>query len=204
MITPNSSVALTALTLDGIAVQIADQGAQIVQRHIAGLDAKIATLTTQAATDKDAIADLKKQIEARDAEIATLKQSAEDAKMSPDKLQALVSDRAVTERVAKAVLGDADRSKLATDAIKKEVVVKKLGDAASGWSDDQISVSFATLASSISDAEGGTGKAPSGRDFGASLMSQTKDDDIETKLAKAAQDRDGWLSNAYKPEQKGA
>ena len=194
-----SAPTLTALTVDGISVQVADQGAQIVQRHISGLETKLAAAATQNATDKDTIADLKKQVEAKDAEITTLKKSVDDAKLSPDKLQSLVADRALTERVATAILGTEDRKALETNAIKKAVVHKKLGDAAANWSDEQIAVSFATIATAVGDQTSAPTNQPSGRDYGASLMGADTggDDDIETRLAKAHDARDAWLGDAY-------
>jgi hypothetical protein len=98
------------------------------QKRIASSDAAVAKLTTEAAT--------------KDAEIVTLKKAVEDSKITPQKLDEMVKDRAVVGEKAKALFDKVVVDGKSVDDIMKQVVDAKLGDAAKGWNADQIKVSF--------------------------------------------------------------
>ncbi|MBI1179112.1 MAG: DUF2213 domain-containing protein [Alphaproteobacteria bacterium] len=101
-------------------------------------DGKIAELTTQAAT--------------KDAEIATLKKQAEDAKLSPQQLRDAAKAYARTVDFGKKLAPKAGiTDEMDEAAIKKAVVSARLGDAAKDWTDAQIDTSFATLSAGVKD-----------------------------------------------------
>lgn len=152
---------LITMVVDGIGVEMTDTAQAVVKRHIAVLsDANdaltksvqkltddLTALTTQHATDA---ATHKKDIEAKDAQIATLTKQLEDAKLTPAKLDALVKDRAGVVAKAKAVLGD----KLVVDdktdgEIRRQVVDAHMGDTAKAWTDDQVTISFDSITKAI-------------------------------------------------------
>jgi hypothetical protein len=153
--------AMKTMTVDGITCEMSDTAIEVVQRALAN-SAKLLKDANEKAeeeaakfkkkTEEDAatITTLSKDKETLTAEVATLKKQAEDSAMTPDKLDAMVKDRAEISGKAKAILGD----KLVVDGkstadIKRQVVDAKLGDAAKGWTDDQVSVSFATLTAGV-------------------------------------------------------
>jgi hypothetical protein len=105
------------------------------QKRIASSDAAVAKLTTEAAT--------------KDAEIVTLKKAVEDSKITPQKLDEMVKDRAVVGEKAKALFDKVVVDGKSVDDIMKQVVDAKLGDAAKGWNADQIKVSFDTMAAGV-------------------------------------------------------
>jgi len=196
------------IIVDGVSVEFTtDQNAQIVQR---ALDA-----AAQALKDAKALADTlkadhaKKEAEdaatittlttARDgltAEVATLKKAVEDAKLTPAKLDALVADRAVVSGKARAILGDALVVDGKTDAeIKRQVVDKKLGEAAKGWTDEQVSISFATLTADVK-ATDSSAVLDARRSFAAPGFVQG--DSIVDKRDAALEKRDSALTEAWK------
>lgn len=141
------------MTDGGIPFNVADATAEAVVSKIisardkavsdlAAAQAQVATLTTDAATAV--------------AEIATLKQAVEDAKVTPAQLRdaaaayaKVVSD---AKRIAPAVTFTEDATET---AIKAAVVNAKLGDAAKGWTEAQLDTSFATMAASVQDSDDG-------------------------------------------------
>src|SRR5690606_32457656 len=126
-----------------------DASAKVVADHVAS----IAQMTADAKKKADEFEEFKKKEEEdkkmKDAEIAALKKKVEDSVMTPEKLSALVADRANTINAAKVLLGDKAPQNLDTmdsDAIKKAVVDAQLGDIAKGWDANAINVAFTTLA----------------------------------------------------------
>lgn len=121
--------------IDGVPVLVTDASEAIIAKR----DATIMDLT--AARDK-AVTDLAVQ----QAEVVRLNKELSDAKVTPERLAALVTARA-------AVVADA--AKLAPDltvtdamddaAIRKAVVSARLGDVAKDWNDAQISAVFASF-----------------------------------------------------------
>ena len=159
---PMEKTMAKTILVDGVSVEFAtDQSAQIVQR---ALDQAAKLLKDAEAEKGEGFKKFKKKEEedaktitelttAKDgltAEVATLKKSVEDSKLTPQKLDQLVADRAVVSGKAKAVLGDKLVVDGKTDAeIKRQVVDAKLGDKAKGWTDDQVSISFDTLTADV-------------------------------------------------------
>ena len=139
------------MTFDGLPFTVADATAEaVVGKIITARDnavadltasqAQVATLTTDAATAV--------------AEIATLKQALEDAKVTPAQLRDAAAAYAKVLTDAKRIAPDLTFSDDATDAaIKAAVVNAKLGDAAKGWTEAQLDTSFATMAASLGDAQ---------------------------------------------------
>lgn len=117
---------LKTVTVDGIPVEVTDQGATVIatlQQRIADA-AKKATETDTAHTA--AVADLNKQLATKDAEIDTLKGKVLD-QAAIDKL---VADRAGLVALAGKIAKDVKTDGLSDADIRKAVVTAKLGDAA--------------------------------------------------------------------------
>jgi hypothetical protein len=132
------------LIIDGLQVtEVSDQAKAAIEKlqgqvrsadeARAKAEADVAKLTTDKAT--------------ADAKITTLEQQVKDAKLTPQQLRDAAKVYVKTIDTAKklaptlAIDADADEA-----AIRKAVVSAKLGDAAKDWSDEQIAVSFDTLA----------------------------------------------------------
>lgn len=204
---------MKTILVDGISVNVdTEQGGQIIERHIATLktstaDAQkqVGELTTQFTTVKtqldNATAKHTTEMAAKDAEIVTLKKQLEDSKLTPAAIDQLVKDRAVTAGKGRALLGD----KLVVDGksdteIMRQVVDAKLGDAAKGWSDEQIKVSFLTMTADVKPQDRATDTAAvMGAAFSAAPSQQTTD-----AVDKAYGDRNARLENAWKGEAHGA
>jgi hypothetical protein len=155
---------MKTLQVDGITCEMSDTAVEVVQRALKVLADANAELVkkkgeTQAefeAREKaagDSIAKLTTEGATKDAQIATLTKQLADAAVTPAKLDALVADRKVVADKAKACMGD-KASVLVIDGksdneIRAQVVKAKLGDAANGWSEDQVKVSFDTLTAGI-------------------------------------------------------
>ena len=123
----NADTAIATVTTlrdarDGLKVKLTDA------------EGKVATLTTTLST--------------KDAEIATLKQQLADAALTPAQLRDAAKAYAIVCDKAKAMgvqfAEDADEA-----SIKRAVVDAKLKDAAKGWSDEQVAISFATLTADV-------------------------------------------------------
>lgn len=205
-------------TIDGISVEMSDTAIQVVDRQLKALNDTVADLTKRL-TDAEAAkaklqqekeeeaAKAKKEAETKDAEIATLRKQVEDAAVTPEKLDAMVADRAEIAAKAKFVMGD-KASSLIVDGksvadIRKQVVLAKIGDAAKDWNDEQIKVSFDTLTAGV-DAkkladQASASHAPAGHRPGGYLdtardFSQPPVGDARMK---ALSDRDARLSAAW-------
>lgn len=98
---------------------------------------------------KDQVKKDAETVKAKDAEIATLKQQLKDSEMTPDKIDAVVRDHVAVIASAKKIMGDKfTTDKLSVQQIRRAVVDAKLGNTAKGWTDDQILVSYNTIAAS--------------------------------------------------------
>jgi uncharacterized protein len=148
---------MRTILIDGISVSMEDRDAMMVERHITKLekevtDSKTALATAQTqhqndiATVRTEVSNATAVVGTKDAEITTLKQQLADSKLTPQKLDKLVSDRANTMQRARNIIGDALVVEGKTDAdIRRQVVASKLGDVAKDWTDDQVTASFNTL-----------------------------------------------------------
>lgn len=158
---------MAKVTVDGIQIEAEEKDVQIIERAIAKLTTELATAKTalataqttaqnDVATAQTTLANIKGEISTKDAEIATLKQQLGDAKMSPQKLDQMVSARVATVERARSIIGDALVMEGKTDAeMRRQVVNAKLGEVAKDWSDDMINASFNTLSVGVSDTGNG-------------------------------------------------
>ena len=154
------------IMIDGISVEMEERDTQVVERRLSALEAELATAKTalataqttaqnDVATARTETANATTLANNKDAEIATLKSQLADAKMSPDKLDKLVTDRVATVQRAKA-LHDAVVVDGKSDAeIRRQVVAAKLGDTAKDWTDDMVTASFNTLSTATGDSGNG-------------------------------------------------
>ena len=151
-------MATRKIMIDGISVEIEERDAQVVERRLsASLTADLATAKTalataqttaqnDVATARTETANATTLANNKDAEIATLKSQLADAKMSPEKLDKMVTDRVATVAARQGAASTASRVDGKSDAeIRRQVVSAKLGDTAKDWSDDMVTASFNTL-----------------------------------------------------------
>jgi hypothetical protein len=200
---------MKTMTVDGITVQVGDgNDGEIIQRHIKGLNDQLTKVTTDAAT---AATDHAKTVTAKDAEIAklttdltaattkvtTLETQLKDAELTPAKLDKLVADRKVVGEKAK-VLHPAVVVDGKTDAeIRRQVVDAKLGDAAKGWTDEQVTVSFDTLAAGVKAPAAQVAQRPGGFTDQAAHIATARSGDGATVRDQALADRNTRLTNAW-------
>ncbi len=158
-----------AFIVDGVTVQMEDTAGAIVQRALARAEEALSAARKKVEEEedkskkaKDALTDAetkgKAALEAKDGEIAVLKKQVADGAITPQKLDELVAAQADTVAVAKAMLGDGYDPKGKTiEAIRKDVVVTVLGDAAKTMTDAAIEGAFTTLAVGARQNGGGQG-----------------------------------------------
>lgn len=193
---------MKTITVDNVPVECSDVSAAVIQRHIASLESQIDRLKSKMKEDEEsakkksekdaadlatATANHTAVVATKDAEITALKKKVEDAMLKPEQIDTLVKDRAQIIEKAKGLLGD----KLVVDGksnadIRRQVVNAKVGDAAKGWSDDQIAASFGTLTVS-SDGNNPLADAISHRPHST-----------PSKIVDAYANRDKRLENAWK------
>lgn len=156
---------------DGAAIQIDAVSASVINAHLGRMSKTIESLQGKIdESDKAAkkasedhatvLTQQKTSLDAKDAEIATLKKQNEDSKLTPAGLDKLVIDRVTVITAAKKIIGDKVVTDGKTDAdIRRQVVDAKMGDTAKGWSDDAVTASFNTIAATVKDsaASGGNG-----------------------------------------------
>lgn len=197
------SMTTRALALDGITIQLDQLSYDVVTREISRLTRQLDEFKTEKEKkekeDKekyDALAaDSKKQTEAKDAEITTLKQAVKDATLTPDKIEAMVADRAAVAEAAKKLIGDKLITKDKTVAdMRRQVVDVNLGDKAKGWSDDQVRASFDSLVALGGDSDGDRGprRGPLERALG------DREEVAGDERDKALDERDAYLRDAWK------
>lgn len=145
------------ITVDGLPVTVLDdQSAMIVDKHVKALSSQVTDLTsklTVAQTTLDAANKAKgdgevkhaTELKTKDAEIETLKKQVSDAAMTPVKLDQLVKDRQASVDRARAVMPSVIVDGKTDSEIRRQVVDAVMGDAANGWNDEQVSVSFSTI-----------------------------------------------------------
>jgi hypothetical protein len=119
---------------DGAAVAVA----------IGSLNAKMDDAATRATTAEAALATANTSIVAKDAEIVTLKDQVEKAKVTPQQMRDAAKAYAVTVGKAKA-LGVTVTDAMDEPAIKRAVVDKAMGDAAKDYTDADVTTAFAVL-----------------------------------------------------------
>jgi hypothetical protein len=135
-----SPVATKTITFDGLPLEVTDAA----EAAITKLQGQIKTLGDAKGKAETDLAAANTTLAARDAEIVTLKQAVEDAKVTPAQLRdqakayAIVCDKAKALQVT--FSEDADAS-----AIMKAVVDAKMGDAAKNYDEKQIAAAFDVL-----------------------------------------------------------
>jgi uncharacterized protein len=153
---------LKNVVIDGVQVEMSDTAAQVVQRALMQMQAKLDEWQKKAKASEEEEENNKEEdakkdaaLKAKDAKIATLEQQLKDNAWTPAKLDAEVKVRQRVIDKAQALLG----KNLITDNrtvedIRKQVVEFRLGATANGWDDNQIRSSFDTLTAEI--RQGGT------------------------------------------------
>ncbi len=162
-----------------IAVDTLNSKLTAVDKRATDAEAQVATLTT----DKAAL----------EAKVTTLETQVADAKLTPEQLRDAARSFAQTAAKAKA-LGVEVSDEMDEPAMRKAAVTAKLGDAAKDWTDDQVAISFATLAADVKDA-------------GATIhdIGKVKVGDDETKVVADAYDEMiADLTNPKRPQQTAA
>lgn len=148
---------------NGEAVRIA---VGTLDHKLSEAETKVGTLTADNAT-------LKTSVETKDGEIAALKQQLEDAKVTPEKLQAMADARADVIGKAKVLSPSLVADGKTDAAIRKEAVTTKLGDAAKDMSDAAIEGAFLALTKDAKPAVQPLG-APTNIADGAALRDRIK------------------------------
>jgi len=198
------------IVIDGISAEMDERSAQVVERQINKLEADIVaakaalataqtTTQTDVATAKTEAANAAALVQTKDAEIATLKQQLGDAKITPAKLDKLVSERVATVDRARAIIGDALVIDGKTDAdMRRQVVSTKLGDTAKDWNDDMITASFNTLSVTADSGNNGNGNNGVGLSHVVHVIKNTDSLGGGDQRAKAYQTYENDLSNRWK------
>lgn len=160
-----ASMDLKTIMVDGIACPMSDTAAQVVQRTLQKLKDEYDAFKKKKAeeeeedeeessSDKASIVDLKKKLDARDGEIAALKQQLKDA-LDPARQDAQLKQRMIVGDQARRVLGD--RVKIdgkSIEDIRRQVVDSQLGTIAKDWSDEKVEGAFTHI---VGQAKGGAG-----------------------------------------------
>lgn len=183
-----SPVATKTIMFDGLPVEVTDAAEAVILKLQGQLkderdakakaEADVAKLTTDNATLTADKADLEAKLK--------------DAELTPAKLQDAAKAYAKTVDAAKKI---APKVQLADDmdepAIRRAAVSAHLGDAAKDWSDDQVTISFDTLALKAADAKGDDPVAKA-------IASGVKTSDAKSEVVDA---RQRWLAdkeNSYR------
>lgn len=148
---------VTKMIIDGLTVDVSD--AETAKATITSLIAARDEATAAAAKSKEDDAENKKQIVAKDAEIAKLTKDLADAKPTPAQLRDAAKAYALTCDKAKA-MGVEVTDAMDEAAIKRAVVDKAMGDKAKDYSDEHVAISFDTLTKDAKPA--GEGVKPLG------------------------------------------
>jgi hypothetical protein len=192
--------AMKTLIVDGITCEMSDTAVEVVQRAIKKLEDAAAVAAKKFGESEedyqkrlketgDAVAKLTTEGATKDAKIATLETQLKDSAMTPEKLDALVKDRALVADKAKALLPTVVVDGKSVEDIRAQVVTSKMGDVAKGWDASQIKVSFDTLTAGVQvDSRGVTDVARSFSQPPASVQDSEKRYDSY----------DAAISNAWK------
>jgi hypothetical protein len=132
------------LIIDGLQVtEVSDQAKAAIEK----LQGQFKDANERAAKAEGDLAKLATDKATLEAKVTTLEQQVKDAKLTPAQLRDAAKAFAQTLETAKKLAPAATLADSMDEAeIKRAVVSAKLGDAAKDWSDEQIAVSFDTLA----------------------------------------------------------
>lgn len=181
------------MVIDGISVEVSDTAAQVIDKMTKAHDAAIATLKTAKTKAETELADAQTKLAAAQTENAELKTKLKDSELTPEKLDAAVTERANVVDKAKKVLPALVTDGKSVSNIQREVVNARLGDTAKDWTDAQVQASFHALTASINTNDGNGGA----QNTGYVTVAQSNNDPN-----KAYQTMCDGLSNAYKMEGK--
>jgi hypothetical protein len=188
----NKIMTLKTVTVDGIPVEVTDQGAVVITT----LQQRLADASTKAAdADKahnTAVAAKDAEIAKKDAEIDALKAKV----LSDADLDKRVQDRAILVKAAEAIAKDIKTEGLSDAAIRKAVVVAKLGDAVKDKADAYIDARFDIL---VEDA-----KKDNPDPFRAVVAGGVKTNDNANSATVAHQAMTDHLTSAWMGNSKGA
>lgn len=129
------------ITIDGAShtVELSDAAAILVGQMQTAIDRQ----ATELATAQTAVGTLTAQVSTKDGEIAGLNQKLKDA-LAVD-LDTMLADRETVVAAAKILMPTIDAKGKTVDAIRKEAVTAKLGDAAKDMDDNAIMGAFTAL-----------------------------------------------------------
>lgn len=179
---------LKTVTVDGIPVEVTDQGATVIATLQKRLDDANSKMGTNDAAHVAAIAAKDADLAKKDAEIDSLKAKV----LSDADLDKRVQDRADLISVAASIAKEVQTAGLSDAAIRKAVVTAKLGDAAiAGKSDAYIDARFDVLAEDVKkvgDADPFASVLKDGVKPAANARSEADKARIERDQAL----RDGW------------
>jgi hypothetical protein len=221
MNTQQTGGATAIVMCDGVNLSLDATSAAVINAYIKrqetaleGLKDKLGTAEQKNAKDATdhatALTEKQTQLDASNAKVVTLEKQIKDGEMTPQKVDALVVERAGVIGGAKKVLGDKLVIENKTNAdIRRQVVDTHMKDAAKGWSDDAVTASFNTIVASVKDNStntnnGGGGQRPGGGGAGGTSFEDLRqgfrfDAQPEaTNADKAYGDMATDLSNAWK------
>lgn len=199
------------IVVDGISCEVSDTAAQVVQRTLDSLNARVKEISDsfeeykkkkkeeEEDSDrktKDAAAKHATEVATKDAEIARLARQVADSAVTPDKLDQMVKDRGDLIAKAKVYLGDglvvAGKS---DDDIRRQVVLSHVGDAAKDWDAGQLKTSFISITAKMpAEQLQGDSVYDAARTLGQPSVSALAD------AEKAYNERNHRLSDAWKPK----
>jgi hypothetical protein len=132
------------LIIDGLQVtEVSDQAKAAIEK----LQGQVRVADEARAKAEGDVAKLTTDKSTLDAKVTTLEQQVKDAKLTPQQLRDAAKAFAQTLDTAKKLAPTATFTDAMDEpAIKRTVVSAKLGDAAKDWNDEQVAVSFDTLA----------------------------------------------------------
>lgn len=136
------------IVVDGLTVEVSDKDAAIIERTMKRDADKVKALEDEISALKEKLDEAKKGTETKDAQIATLTTQLADAQ-SPARIADAARMMADTISKARALVPAVVTDGRSVDDIRKQVVDAKLGDAAKGWTADQIAASFGTLTANV-------------------------------------------------------
>jgi hypothetical protein len=137
------------LIIDGLQVpNVSDEAKAAIEK----LQGQVRVADEAKAKAEGDVAKLTTDKSTLEAKVTTLEQQVKDAKLTPQQLRDAAQAFAKTLDTAKKLAPAATlNDNMDEPAIKRAVVSAKLGDAAKDWSDEQVSVSFDTLAAQAAD-----------------------------------------------------
>lgn len=174
------------MLIDGLTVDIAN--ADTAQATIATILAARDAATAKVTDLEKAVATLSAEKATLDAKVTTLEQAVKDAKPTPQQLRDAGKALVLTAGKAKAI-GVTVTDEMDEAAIMAATVTAKMGDAAKGWTADQIAASFAVL---TKDAKPTT----TVQSLGAAQITSDAATTMQAAFDASVTDLNGWRKSA--------